>query len=253
MLPLLQQLGLDVLDERPSEFVRADGLRVHVYDFSIRLDDATRTALDARPEAGHRAGVLRGVRRGVARRRRDRPVLRTRAPRGPAVARGGGAAGLRPLRPPDRRAVRPRLHGGHPARAPRRRARAAGALPGPVRPGAPAPRRGGRGRRRRRAHPHRRRHRAGRRPHPAQLPRDDHGDAAHQLVPRAPVLLVQDRPVAGAGHARAAAAVRDLRVLAAGRGRAPAVRLGRPGWSAMVGPAAPTTAPRSSAWSRRRR
>ena len=51
VLPLLQQLGLDVLDERPSEFVRADGLRVHVYDFSIRLDDATRTALDARPEA----------------------------------------------------------------------------------------------------------------------------------------------------------------------------------------------------------
>ncbi len=51
MLPLLQQLGLDVLDERPSEFERADGLRVHVYDFSIRLDDATRTALDARPEA----------------------------------------------------------------------------------------------------------------------------------------------------------------------------------------------------------
>ncbi len=51
MLPLLQQLGLDVLDERPSEFERADGLRVHVYDFSIRLDDATRTALEARPEA----------------------------------------------------------------------------------------------------------------------------------------------------------------------------------------------------------
>ncbi len=51
VLPLLQQLGLDVLDERPSEFVRADGLRVYVYDFSIRLDDATRTALEARPEA----------------------------------------------------------------------------------------------------------------------------------------------------------------------------------------------------------
>jgi len=51
VLPLLQQLGLDVLDERPSEFQRADGLRVHVYDFSIRLDDATRTALEARPEA----------------------------------------------------------------------------------------------------------------------------------------------------------------------------------------------------------
>ncbi len=51
VLPLLQQLGLDVLDERPSEFVRGDDLRVHVYDFGIRLDDATRTALGQRPEA----------------------------------------------------------------------------------------------------------------------------------------------------------------------------------------------------------
>ena len=60
-------------------------------------------------------------------------------------------------------------------------------------------------------------------------------------------------PSAGAGHARAAAALRDLRVLAARRGRAPAVRPGRPGWSALVGPARRTSAPRSSAWSRRRR
>jgi glutamate dehydrogenase len=51
VLPLLQQLGLDVLDERPSEFVRADDLRVHVYDFGIRLDDATRSALAQRSEA----------------------------------------------------------------------------------------------------------------------------------------------------------------------------------------------------------
>ncbi|HEY0816821.1 MAG TPA: NAD-glutamate dehydrogenase [Pseudonocardia sp.] len=51
VLPLLQQLGLDVLDERPSEFVRADDLRVHVYDFGLRLDDATRAALAQRPEA----------------------------------------------------------------------------------------------------------------------------------------------------------------------------------------------------------
>ena len=99
VLPLLQQLGLDVLDERPSEFVRADGLRVHVYDFGIRLDDATRTALDAAARGRRRAGVLRGVRRGVARRRRDRPVLRARAARGSAVARGGGAARLRRATP----------------------------------------------------------------------------------------------------------------------------------------------------------
>jgi glutamate dehydrogenase len=39
VLPLLQQLGVDVLDERPSEFRRADGLRCWLYDFGIRLDD----------------------------------------------------------------------------------------------------------------------------------------------------------------------------------------------------------------------
>ena len=253
VLPLLQQLGLDVLDERPSEFDRADGLRVHVYDFSIRLDDATRTALDARPEADIErefcAAFGAAWRGDVETDRFSALVLRAGLPwREAAVLRAyaryarqiGALYGLA-------------VHGGHAARAPRRRARAAGALPRPVRPGAAAPRRGGRGRRRRRAHPHRRRHRAGRRPHPAQLPRDDHGDAAHQLVPRAPVLLVQDRPVAGAGHARAAAAVRDLRVLAAGRGRAPAVRRRSPVavCAGRTGP--PTTAPRSSAWSRRRR
>ncbi|GAA0924975.1 NAD-glutamate dehydrogenase [Pseudonocardia zijingensis] len=46
VLPLLQQLGVDVLDERPSEFVRADGLRCWLYDFGLHVDDATRAAFD---------------------------------------------------------------------------------------------------------------------------------------------------------------------------------------------------------------
>ena len=50
VLPVLQHLGLEVLDERPSEFTRADGLRVFVYDFGLRLDAATRAALAQRPE-----------------------------------------------------------------------------------------------------------------------------------------------------------------------------------------------------------
>ena len=211
---------------------------------------------DAAARGRRRARVLRGVRRGVARRRRDRPVLRARAARGPAVARGRGAARLRPLRPPDRRArTAPQYMADTLLAHPDVARGAAGAVPGPVRPGAAATAseaieaarrwtcaaaidavtgldadrilRGFLG--------------------------DDHGDAAHQLVPRAPVLLVQDRPVAGAGHARAAAPVRDLRVLAAGRGRAPALRRGRPRRPALVGPAAglPHRDPR--AWSRRRR
>jgi len=56
VLPVLQQLGVDVLDERPSEFVRADGLRVYVYDFGLRLDEATSSAVYARQEADVEAG-----------------------------------------------------------------------------------------------------------------------------------------------------------------------------------------------------
>ncbi|WP_433294012.1 NAD-glutamate dehydrogenase [Pseudonocardia sp. CA-142604] len=50
VLPLLQQLGVEVLDERPSEFVRADGLRCWLYDFGLQVDDATSAVLAERTE-----------------------------------------------------------------------------------------------------------------------------------------------------------------------------------------------------------
>ncbi|QYN40119.1 NAD-glutamate dehydrogenase [Pseudonocardia sp. DSM 110487] len=46
VLPLLQQLGVDVLDERPSEFVRPDGLRCFLYDFGLKVDEPLRAAFD---------------------------------------------------------------------------------------------------------------------------------------------------------------------------------------------------------------
>ena len=49
VLPVLQQLGVDVLDERPSEIVRPDGLRCWTYDFGLSLDIPTQTALADRP------------------------------------------------------------------------------------------------------------------------------------------------------------------------------------------------------------
>ena len=238
VLPLLQQLGLDVLDERPSEFVRADGLRVHVYDFGIRLDDATRTALAQRPEADIERAFCSAFgaawRGDVETDRFSALVLRAGLPwREVAVLRAysryarqiGGLYGAQYMADTL-------------LDAPRCRPRPGRAVPRAVRPGAAAPRGRGRGGRRGRAHPDRRRHRPRRRPHPAHLPRDDHGYAAHQLVPRPLVLLVQDRPVAGARHARAPAEVRDLRVLAADRGRAPALRGRRTRWAPLVGPSA---------------
>jgi len=50
VLPLLQQLGVDVLDERPSEFLRPHGLRCWVYDFGLCMDSATQAALTGRPD-----------------------------------------------------------------------------------------------------------------------------------------------------------------------------------------------------------
>ena len=84
------------------------------------------------------------------------------------------------------------------------------------------------------------------------------GDAAHQLLPdrRGRPLqvlhLLQARAVGDPRAARAAAEVRDLRLLAAGRGRAPALRARWPAAACAGRTDATTSAPRCSAWSRRR-
>jgi glutamate dehydrogenase len=56
VLPLLQQLGVDVLDERPSEFTRPDDLRCWLYDFGVHLDDVTSAAVADRAEEEAAAG-----------------------------------------------------------------------------------------------------------------------------------------------------------------------------------------------------
>jgi glutamate dehydrogenase len=40
VLPVLQQMGVEVVDERPYEVVRGDGVHCWIYDFSLRLDAA---------------------------------------------------------------------------------------------------------------------------------------------------------------------------------------------------------------------
>jgi len=69
VLPVLQQLGVDVLDERPSEIVRPDGLRCWTYDFGLSLDVATQTALADRPHsevAAHFTAAFAAAWRGEA-------------------------------------------------------------------------------------------------------------------------------------------------------------------------------------------
>ncbi|HTK65761.1 MAG TPA: NAD-glutamate dehydrogenase domain-containing protein, partial [Pseudonocardia sp.] len=45
VLPVLQSLGAEVLDERPYEIVRPDGATCWIYDFGLRVDPATGRAL----------------------------------------------------------------------------------------------------------------------------------------------------------------------------------------------------------------
>jgi len=62
VLPVLQQLGTEVLDERPAELTRPDGLRVHVYDFGLRLDEPTRVATADRSDHDIEAGFCSSFR-----------------------------------------------------------------------------------------------------------------------------------------------------------------------------------------------
>ena len=177
------------------------------------------------------------------------------------LAAGDAAARLREVHAAGRLAVRPRLHRGGAAQQRRHHPAAGAALRGPLRPGAstatPADARDGdRGadrpgaRRRREPRP---------RPDPALLPDPHPRDAAHQLLPARrrrrrprPYISLKLEPDAIPDLPAAAAEVRDLRVLAAGRGRrtCASARSRAAGCAGRTG--ATTSAPRCSAWSRRR-
>ena len=54
VLPVLHSLGMEVLDERPYEFVRPAGGRCWLYTFGLRVDEATSTEIRTRPLARSR-------------------------------------------------------------------------------------------------------------------------------------------------------------------------------------------------------
>ncbi len=173
----------------------------------------------------------------MARRGRAGRLQRADRGRRAGLARGDDGARRRALSAPSRDPVQRPLHGGDAARARGRGGEAVGAVPRAVRSG-----RGPfscRGRRARDRGGDRRRRQPRPGPDPARVPVGRARDAAHELFPaRAEaVRVVQARPDADPDLPAAAAAVRDLRALAAGRGRAPARRVGRPRRPALVGPA----------------
>ncbi len=82
----------------------------------------------------------------------------------------------------------------------------------------------------------RRHHLARRRPHPAQPPRHGRRDGAHERVPEPAAPVVQVRVGGRAADAEAVSAVRDLRLLAGHGGHPPARRPRRPRRHPLVGP-----------------
>ena len=107
VLPQLQEMGVEVVDERPYEIVRRGRRTAWVYDFGLRYEPVRRAAGRRRPDA-----VPGRVRRGLAGPRRERRVQRARAARRADLAAGDGPAGLRQVPAAGRCDVQPALHRG---------------------------------------------------------------------------------------------------------------------------------------------
>ena len=258
-LPILQRMGVDVVDENVYDVRRADGTVTFVHDFGFRLRLPTTVPeqdVDARAVRGRRSSRCGAVTPSPTASTRWSPAagMDWRAGRGAARVRQVPAPGGLDVQQRVRRAVR--------GREPGHRRAAGRAVRDAPRPGARRRPRGAtatssstqiaRGARRGREP------RPG--PHPALVPRADHCDAAHQLVPARRRRRAATRtPRSSSTRARSRTcpkplpAVRDLGLLAAGRGRAPAVRRGRARRACAGRTAARTSAPRCSGWSRRRR
>ena len=243
-LPMLEHMGVQVLEERPYRGRRREGARADL--------DRTTSACSAPGDAEIDVDALRAAVRGSVRRASG--AARSRTTTSTAWSCAPRLAGARWwCCAPTRKYMRqigvhasPGLHRADAGGASRHRAPSWSTLfraalrPAPAR----RPRRA-RGRDR---SAHRGRAREGREPRrgprAAPVPGADPGHAAHQLLaarrggPAAkPFLSFKFDPSQGARPARAQADVRDLRLLAALRRRAPARRQGRARRPALVGPA----------------
>ncbi|MGX1093229.1 NAD-specific glutamate dehydrogenase [Streptomyces albogriseolus] len=243
VLPVLQRLGVEVVDERPYELRCDDRSVAYIYDFGLRMPQAPGGGVDYLGDDARERfqDTFAATWTGKAENDGFNALVLSA---GLTWASGDGAARVRQVPAPGGVHLQPGLHGGHPP--PQRPHHPAARLP--VRgtdvagPAARRVRTGGRpaGGARRRPRPGRQPRRG---PHPALLPHRHQGDPAHQLLPGdggrrvARLRLHEVRPAGHPGPARAAPGVRDLGVLAAGGGRAPALRQGRARRSALVRPA----------------
>ncbi len=217
VLPQLQHMGLEVLDEHPYEF-GGDPHPFWIYDFGIRGSQRAATAAEAETVRAEFEAALTALWHGQTEDDEFNGLvldaeLTLAAGRGAARVRAVPAAGGDPVQPELPAAGAAGQPGDHQAPGP--------AVRVPVRPGAPG-RRGGalHGDHRGAARRARRGGQPRPRPHPPLLPGPDRGHPAHELLPAArttrhcAVPRVQARLRAGARGPRAAAEVRDLGLLA---------------------------------------
>ena len=239
VLPVLENMGLRVIQEQPYEFVTARGERFWLHDFRVQPIEAL--DLDIDQVRGAFQDAFAHVWHGEV----ESDGFNQLVLHGLDWRADHGAARLLQVSPADRHSVQPGLHGadarpqsgaGAPGGAAVRgqvRSRLHRRPPGPARRArGGVPRRPGCGRQPRRG------------PHPQALHASRSGDAAHQLLPARAgrravqaVPVAQDRSGGSAGDAAAAAGVRDLRLRAAHRRRAPARRQGGARRHPVVGPA----------------
>ena len=237
LLPLFEDMGVQVADERPYSITPSERETVWIYDFGLtyggdieleadRVRDVFQDAFirswrgDTESDGYNRlvlragltsreATVLRAIGRYL------RQAGTTFSDRYTELALVGHPGVARLLVDLVHRPLRPRVGGRRARRPPRREHRTGDRRGREPRPG----------------------------PHPAQLPRRRPGDAADELLPARrrriaqELPVVQARPRAASPAAPPPPALRDLRLLAAHRGRAPARRQGRARRDPLVGPA----------------
>ncbi len=228
LLPVLEALGLTVMEEVPTRLDGGDD-GAYLHDFGVLVDDEQ---LDCERDAERLAEAITAVwsgrcesdtlnalvvRAGLRMRRRGHPA------RLPALPAHRCADIHRCV--PERRALRPSAHGAAARRVVPRallRERERGARGRAARVAGRAARRG-------------RQPRRG--SHPARLPGADRRDGAHERRSLAQLPLVQAALARRAAHAGPRAALRDLRLPPAGRGHPPARRSRGTGRHPLVGPA----------------
>ncbi len=134
LLPMLQSMGVVVLEERPFTVTRPDGLPIWIYQFKITPQPTVPLAQPGPEREATAQRFADAVTCDLGRPRRDRPVQRTGDARRPDLAAGGAAAQLREVLAAGRFRLQPVAYRVGGQRKPHHRTGVGGAVRGALRP-----------------------------------------------------------------------------------------------------------------------